>query len=198
MKKIAVLILAAGSASRMGRIKQLLPYNNSTFLQIAIKNALESKANNVYCVLGANLETIQKEVKTDKVTFIRNPNWKEGLSSSIVVGVEYLLAGKTEIDAVLIMLADQPHVDSKYIDELIKLHENNKNKIVASTYENKKGVPAIFPSNNFNNLLKLKGDKGAKLLLNNPQQNIITPELKSFEILKDIDTPKDYEQFLKK
>ena len=197
MKRISVLILAAGNASRMGRIKQLLPYNNSTILQVAINNALASKANEVHCVLGANSEIIQKEIKADKVTFINNPNWQEGLSSSIVVGVKYLQSLKEQTDAILIMLADQPKVDSYYLNELIDLFKNNEDKIITSLYKNKKGVPAIFPSTYFNELLKLKGDKGANLLLNNFDQDIISPDLNINDILEDIDTPEDYKRFIK-
>ncbi|ULC59067.1 nucleotidyltransferase family protein [Flaviramulus sp. BrNp1-15] len=197
MKRISVLILAAGNASRMGRIKQLLPYNNSTLLQVAINNALASKANDVHCVLGANSEIIQKEIKADKVTFINNPNWQEGLSSSIVAGVEYLKTLKEETDAIMIMLADQPKVDKYYLNELIDLFKKNENKIIASIYKNRKGVPAIFPSTHFNELLQLKGDKGANLLLNNSDQDVISPDLNINNILKDIDTPEDYKRFIK-
>ncbi|GAA4816073.1 nucleotidyltransferase family protein [Litoribaculum gwangyangense] len=197
MRNIAILILAAGSASRMGAIKQLLPYKNSTLLQIVLKNALGSKANRVFCVLGASSEVIKKETKMDTVTFIENPNWESGLSSSIVAGMEYLNSLQEQVDAVLILLADQPHVDSNYINKLIDLFNNNTDKIMASTYSNKKGVPAIFPSCSFENLMKLEGDKGAKAFLNSPNSNIISFELNSSDILKDIDTPQDYEQILK-
>ena len=91
-----VLILAAGDASRMGSVKQLLPFNNTTLIQTVIKNALGTKANKVFCVLGANIEVIKNEVKTDSVTFISNTNWKEGLSSSIVAGISFFQTSKID------------------------------------------------------------------------------------------------------
>ena len=197
MKNIAVLILAAGSASRMGSIKQLLPYKKSTLLNIVINNALASKADRVYCVLGATSESIKKEIQVNNVVFIYNPNWQKGLSSSIVTGIKYLQNLNKPIEAVLILLADQANVNPNYINKLIELYEQNTQKIVASFYDDIKGVPAIFPSNSFNNLLKLKGDKGAKTFLNSSNKNVITPVLKYSHILNDIDTPEDYIKFLK-
>ncbi|OEJ99005.1 hypothetical protein A8C32_07440 [Flavivirga aquatica] len=194
---ISIIILAAGQSSRMGRIKQLLPYEKSTLLEVTIHNALASKANNVYCVLGANSGLIKKEIKEPEVTFINNPNWKSGLSSSIVSGIKHLQTLKEHSDAVLITLADQPHVDSAYIDSLINLYQDNQGEIIASAYENKKGVPAIFPITIIDKLLKLEGDKGAKSFLNNSEYNIITLELESFQIFRDIDTPEDYKKLFK-
>ncbi|MCF7560477.1 nucleotidyltransferase family protein [Sabulilitoribacter multivorans] len=195
MKHISVIILAAGSASRMGSVKQLLPFKNETLLQAVIKNALDSNVDKVFCVLGANAKTIINKIQSEEVAFVINSNWKEGLSSSIKAGVKHIQSLNTSTNAILFLLADQPNVDSHYINKLIKLYKSEA-KIVASNYGNVNGVPAIFPSMYFKNLLKLKGDKGAKFLLNNADKNIVSLELKSSQILIDIDTPEDYRQFL--
>ncbi len=195
---IAVVILAAGKASRMGSIKQLLPYKDSTLLQFAINQALNSKANKLYCVLGANAHVIKEKVQEASVAFIHNPNWEEGLSSSIVSAINYLQNLEVLPDGVLIMLADQPNVDSNYINELIKLYQKNQNQIIASTYGNINGVPAIFPPKCFKNLLSLKGDKGAKKILNENQENLVRFTAKPTEILNDIDSPEDYQKLIKK
>ncbi|WP_298494035.1 nucleotidyltransferase family protein [uncultured Algibacter sp.] len=191
-------MLAAGEASRMGSIKQLLPYNNSTLLEITIQNALASKARKVYCVLGANSEAIKSQLKNSRATFINNPNWKDGLSSSIVTGVSYLESIKEKTKAILIMLSDQPNVDSDYIDALINLYSKNQDKVIASDYGDKKGVPAIFPKLFNKQLMRLKGDKGAKDFLNNKEINIITLASKNRGVLKDIDTLEDYNKLLDK
>lgn len=182
----------------MGCIKQLLPYSNSTLLEITIKYALASKAEKVYCVLGANSEAIKSHIKNSRVTFINNPNWKDGLSSSIVTGVSFLESIKDKTKAILIMLADQPNVDSDYIDALINLYSKNQDKVIASDYGDKKGVPAIFPKLFNKELMRLKGDKGAKDFLNNKEVNIITLASKNRGVLKDIDTPEDYNKLLDK
>ncbi len=181
----------------MWKTKQLLWFQNSTLLQNTISQGLVSKAKNVYCVLGANSETIKNQVTSNQVTFIDNANWKEGLSSSIVAGINYVLSLENIPDAVLIMLADQPFVDSDYLDLLMDKFLVNTDSVITSDYGNKNGVPAIFPKKYFNNLLKLKGDKGAKAFLNANGANIISILPKYKETLIDIDSPEDYVKLLK-
>ncbi|TDQ21848.1 nucleotidyltransferase family protein [Tenacibaculum caenipelagi] len=193
MKKTAILILAAGSSSRMGTIKQLLPYQNTTLLEWAIEQAKKSNTKNVFCVLGANRETIEKQISKKDIEIIYNPNHQEGLSTSIVNGIKYLQA--KEFDSILIMLADQPHVTFEYLNKLFKISEENPSKIIASNYQDKIGVPAIFPKKYFNELLNLKGDQGAKVFLQKHPDIII--EANTPLNLIDIDTPDDYQHLLK-
>lgn len=192
VSNIAVLILAAGSASRMGKVKQLLPFDNSTFLEHAISQAIASKGNDVFCVLGANSNEIKAHIGTERVVFIDNLNWNEGLSASIVAGITHISSLNTSCEALLIMLADQPFVDFNYLDALIETYQKNKECIVASNYGTKKGVPAIFPKNSFEFLSKLKGDKGAKVLLNSDVFKVASITPNDRNTLRDIDTPSDY------
>ena len=146
----------------------------------------------MFCVLGANEEIIKKSIEKHQIKAIFNPNFKDGLSSSIIAGVHPLSTKK--FDSVLIMLADQPNVNSAYLNELIKTSEENPSKIIASNYGEKIGVPVIFPQHYFKELLKLKGDKGAKNLLEKLDSEIIS--IKSFNLI-DIDTREDYNKLLK-
>lgn len=192
MQKTAILILAAGNSSRMGTAKQLLPYKQTTLLGWAIKQAQESTACNVYCVLGAKAKAIKKQIDNSNIKVIINPNYNDGLSASIVSGLKHLMGKK--VDSLLIMLADQPNVDSSYLDEIFIASEKNIEKIIASVYKDNIGVPAIFPKKYFNQLLKLKGDKGAKEFLNKHKQETIKI---SSDNLIDIDTKEDYQNFIK-
>lgn len=193
MQKTAILILAAGNSSRMGKTKQLLPYKNATLLEWAIEQAQKSVVKNVFCVLGANKEVIEKQLTSNIVEIIYNPNYKDGLSTSIVKGIEFLL--NYNFDSVLIMLADQPHVTSEYLNSLIEASKKNPSNIIASNYQGSVGVPAIFPKNYFNDLLDLKGDKGAKNFLLQQNNNVI--KVNSTKNLLDIDTLEDYQHLLK-
>lgn len=193
MKSTAILILAAGSASRMGKTKQLLPYRETTLLGHSISQALASKADSVYCVLGAQAELIEKEMHS-KVKFIINENWEYGLSSSIAAGIRYL---KTkDCNSVLVMLADQPKIDSVYLNLLLDYSIENPTKCIASGYGAKNGVPAVFPKSYFDILEKLNGDQGAQQLLNSETNVVITINAK--DKVEDIDTPEDYNRLLKK
>ncbi|AZJ33468.1 molybdenum cofactor cytidylyltransferase [Tenacibaculum mesophilum] len=193
MQKTAILILAAGSASRMGKIKQLLPYKNTTLLEWTIEQAQKSTIKDVFCVLGANKNVIEKQLSTKTVEVIYNPNYKNGLSTSIVEGINLLQ--KHCFDNALIMLADQPHVTSEYLNSLIKVSKKNPSKIITSNYQGSVGVPAVFPKEYFNKLLNLKGDKGAKNFLLQHDDNIF--KVNSSLNLLDIDTPEDYQYLLK-
>lgn len=191
MSNIAILILAAGSSSRMKIPKQLLPVGNKTLLGLTLENAMNSKANNVHLVLGANSEEIKNSIKDISVNIILNPNHTKGLSTSIVEGVKHIQS--KPYDAVVIMLADQPQVDTSYINKLMDTFDENPEHIIASKYSNVFGVPAIFPKSAFEQLLKLKGDKGAKTFLNSEKAKVIAINTTQFI---DIDTPKDYKDFL--
>ncbi len=191
MQKTAILILAAGISSRMGKPKQILPFKNTTLLGWSLEQAKKSKANNVFCVLGANAKIIEKDISIYNIETIFNPNFNNGLSSSIVAGIDYLKS--TDLDTVLIMLADQPNINSDYLNKLIKTSEENPSKIIASNYIDKIGVPAVFPKEYFQQLLNLKADKGAKDFLNNHQSKTI--KLKPFNLI-DIDTIEDYKKLM--
>jgi molybdenum cofactor cytidylyltransferase len=189
--KIAILLLGAGSSTRMGVAKQLLAVGETTLLGVTIEQALQSKAAEVYCVLGSDSETIKASISTYTIKSIINPNYKTGLSSSIVAGIEHLK--HQDFDATLIMLGDQPLITAAYLNEMMDAFKNNVEKIIASTYKTSFGVPSIIPKKYYGQLLKLKGDKGAKDFLNRHQKEVIT--LKNINLM-DIDTKKEYQDYL--
>ena len=189
--KTAILILAAGSSTRMGEPKQLLPFKNTTLLGNTIEQAKNSKADSVFCVLGANEKAIKKSIEHFNIETIFNPEYKSGLSTSISIGINYL---QNNYDAILIMLADQPKVNSNYLNELLTLSNKNPKKIITTSYKKEVGVPTIFPKNFYINLMELKGDSGAKKILQNNISNLIT--IKRITPFIDIDTKEQYKSFL--
>lgn len=195
MEKIAVLVLAAGKSSRMKDIKQLLKINSKTLLEIALETAKSVTSASVFCVLGANATKIKKETNIKNIEFIFNKDFKTGLSSSIVTGIHHLKKLHTNFDGALILLADQPDVNTAYLNALILISYKNKDKIIASSYHNKAGVPVIFPKKYFNELLLLDGDKGAKEFLQNHKNETI--QLKREQPFKDLDTQEEYQSYLK-
>lgn len=190
---IAILILAAGGSTRMKATKQLLPIHNNTMLGITIERALKSKASKVFCVLGANSEEVRESIEEYSVKIILNSEFNKGLSSSIIKGVESIIPYSFE--AVLVLLADQPNVDIEYINTLMDNSKKHPKHIIASNYSGSYGVPAIFPSKFFNQLLQLQGDRGAKIFLNSNLKTVIGIDAK--DQLIDIDTKEDYLNFIK-
>lgn len=187
MEKLAVLVLAAGKSSRMKSIKQLEKINDSTLLDITLEKVKQLfKNKNIFCVLGANANKIQSEIATKNINFIRNQNFETGLSSSIVSGINHFKKENLDLNGILILLADQPAIEVSYLKNLINLFENNKTEIIAANYGDFFGTPAIYPCKKFTELVQLKGDKGAKMYLNDPSNFILSPKEKTN--LTDIDT----------
>ncbi|WP_299016377.1 nucleotidyltransferase family protein [uncultured Polaribacter sp.] len=192
MVNIAILVLAGGQSSRMKSPKQLVKIGNNFLLETVLNKAKTINRNHVYCVLGANACLIRREISSANIHFIYNANYQDGLSTSIVCGVNHIKSTPKKYSGILILLGDQPALEKKYLFHLIDLHSKNPSKIIASNYPNKKGVPAIFPENYFNQLSLLKNDFGAKEIIQN-NKDVITPLITTNLI--DIDTPKDLHTF---
>src|ERR1700712_570944 len=120
-KHCEIIILAAGSSSRLGSPKQLLEYKQNTFLENSIEIALASLGQRVVVVLGANADTVQPSIKNDKLSFIINDYWEEGIASSIRFGLNYLLQQMPAPQNILYMACDQPFITTDLIDKLITL-----------------------------------------------------------------------------
>ncbi|MEE9407335.1 MAG: nucleotidyltransferase family protein [Polaribacter sp.] len=189
MDSIAILVLAAGKSSRMKDIKQLLKIKNKTLLEITLENALKTNSKNVFCVLGANADKIKSEIHTENIQFIKNENFEKGLSSSIISGINYFKNRKLYFDGIFILLADQPAIEVTYLEAMLNLFQTNKDKIIASNYGGKLGVPVIFPVKHFSDLLLIVGDKGAKEYINNKKSEVLYSKLTTNFF--DIDTKED-------
>ncbi len=190
MSSFGILILAAGSSSRLGKPKQLLNYRGKTFIRHVIDLAIQLTPDKLVCVLGAGKAEILPEIP-DHVESIVNGNWQSGMGSSIVAGIEYM---RYKVDAVMVLLVDQPKISLGDLTQLKTLHHQNPSKVIATTYDGKPGVPAIFPSICFEELLELDGDKGARSLLLKWGAKVLLHECSSD--ITDIDTVLDYQSFL--
>ena len=194
--KIGLIILAAGSATRMGRPKQLLSYQGRSLILHAVEVALESLCQPIIVVLGAYAEQIKPELMLRAVQVVENSQWQEGMSSSIRAGISMLLKTNSKLDAVIISLADRPLVSPQIFNQLIQSYQETQKVIIASKYNETTGVPALFSNALFPELMQLEGDKGAKALI---QKYIDTGLILLIpEAAIDIDTPDDYKQLLLK
>ena len=151
MPKVALILLAAGSSKRLGQPKQLLKFRGRTLLQHAVETAIQSSCRPVIVVAN------EYDLNDYDVIVAKNPNASEGIASSIRAGIDAV--PESSIGAV-IMLVDQPFVTAKLLDELA-----SSASIAAAKYNDSLGVPAFFPRQYFPELLELKGDRGAKSIL---------------------------------
>lgn len=189
-----IVLLAAGMSSRLGRPKQLLAYQGDYLLSHAIKATEQVKDAVTAVIIGAEAELLLNEIKNLDVKVVLNQQFKEGMSSSIRCGVQYIQDYDRNIENIIMMVCDQPYVDGAHILKLIACHEATGAKIVASTYSDRKGVPALFNKQLFPELLRLKGDTGAKELIKKYNVETATVFLPLGEI--DIDTEENYNMLI--
>jgi len=195
MKSICIIILAAGESSRMGQSKQLLTIDDETLLHRAVKTALDTEADSVLVVLGFDHEKHKHALQDQPVEYVVNPQWQKGIGSSIKAGLSKILTNEKKYDAVLMMVCDQPHVTSNHLLKMIDVADYSKKEIVASTYADTSGTPALFINSVFDQLFKLNDNEGARKIINQ-SQSIAFVELRHGEI--DLDTPEDYNSFIQK
>lgn len=188
----AILLLAAGGSARLGRPKQLLPYEDETLLHYSVKTALASGTQPVVVVLGANADILQNELKNTDVQVEVNEDWQEGMASSIRCGIKAIAAIAPDAEGIILMMCDQPFVTPGLLNELIAAHQKTGKQIVACSYEDTFGPPAFFHHTLFDELLRLKGDIGAR--------SIVRHHTDMVEIIPfaggtfDVDTEADYEK----
>lgn len=164
---LAIVILAAGGASRFGSTKQLAVYKDKTLLQHAIDACTGIADSTVYVVLGADYKKIKASIdlNLNQAAIINNPEWQEGLSSSIRKAIEQI---EKSSDACLFVAADQIQIDSSHIEALAQKWRSNPSCLVAAEFDNVRSIPAVFPKTFYKQLSNLQGDNGGKsILLNN-------------------------------
>jgi len=152
---IAGVILAAGDSSRMGFPKQLAEYKGKTILETVV-DTVTSKFEEAVVVLGHENDTITEKLDFKDSTILINENWEEGIVSSIRTALFYLSENK-EIESAMIFMADQPSVNNKIIDKLIKT-KKKEDEVVISKYRYKINYPIIVPRFFWNKLELLTYD----------------------------------------
>ncbi|KAA2238754.1 nucleotidyltransferase family protein [Chitinophaga agrisoli] len=188
-----LIILAAGASTRMGAPKQNLVFKGKTLLQHAIDTAIESHCTPVIVVKGAHAVIISPEnLPADRVSIIDNPNWQEGLASSIRTGISALQQKAPAATGVILMLCDQPYVEAAHLNGLMLKKLETGKGIIASYYNDTMGVPALFDKAFFPALLSLAGEEGAKKLLYQYEDEVTAVPFPLGSV--DVDTPADYER----
>jgi molybdenum cofactor cytidylyltransferase len=186
-----IVLLAAGSSSRLGSPKQLLPLNNNTLLEHSLGVALEVSPVNTFLVLGAAVQSILPLVQNAGAHIVNNPEWPEGIASSIRAGLKAVLLHGPALQVIL-MVCDQPFLNSAHLNKLSALAGTTTKGIIASEYKLAAGTPVLFKREYFDDLLNLHGDNGAKKLFNKYASELLTVPFINGEI--DIDTVGDYKK----
>jgi len=188
---IACIVLAAGGSSRFGSPKQLQQLSNETLAHRAVRVAVESNLSPVVLVTGANADAVEASVADcDALSIVRNREWQSGLASSIATGLR-ALEQHSAIDAVMITLVDQPLVTSSSLRQLLDAFDADC-RIIASGYNETVGVPVVIGREHINDLLRLKGDRGAGGWIRDRLELVTVIPMPEAAI--DIDSPDDLQR----
>lgn len=191
---MAAIILAAGASRRMGQPKQLLLYRGQTLLSHITQIAISSYCSPVIVILGANGAKIEPEIVRFPITIVKNNYWDKGISNSISCGINYIQKQYSNIDAALFLTCDQPFVSVNLIEQLISAYHVTNKPIIASRYGETLGIPALFSRGFFSPLMQLKGDRGAKKIIN--QHPHLVNEIDFPQGKFDLDTLDNYQQLI--
>jgi xanthine/CO dehydrogenase XdhC/CoxF family maturation factor/CTP:molybdopterin cytidylyltransferase MocA len=190
--RVAAVILAAGSSSRMGRPKQTLKFEDISLLRRSVQAAIGAGCSPVIVVTGANAEHSRAELDGLEVREVWNPRWETGMGSSIGAGISELLDTEPQTSAAVVMLCDQPYVTADVISQIVSDHHRTQRSIVGARYGGGIGVPALFHRSHFDELAGLKGASGAKSVIARHTDTAHFIDLPQAEV--DVDTPDDYER----
>ena len=192
--KTGIIILAAGNSSRLGKPKQMLTYKNTTLLKSTI--AAASSLPNVFVIVvtGFNHELIKNELNSTEVKISYNQDWESGMSSSIVKGLVDLNLTRPDVEKCIISVCDQPFISNTVFENLLEHYHESGKGIIASSYAETVGTPVLFNKKYFKDLLELKGQDGAKKIINKFLSDSVAVPFEKGNI--DIDTPEDYNKLI--
>jgi molybdenum cofactor cytidylyltransferase len=192
--QIAAIILAAGSASRMGQPKQLLDWGGRPLVRVVAEHALAAPLDRVLVIVGAASDAVAAALAGLPVELVENPAYAEGQSASLRAGVAAL---GPDIGAVLVLLGDQPFVTPAIVGRLVDEWRASGATIAAPTYRGLRGNPVLFSRTVFRELLAVRGDQGARAILAADPARIHLVPFDDDRPLADIDTPEDYERLIR-
>jgi molybdenum cofactor cytidylyltransferase len=191
---VGIIILAAGSSSRLGQPKQLIIVEGKSLLKKTTEAALDSGAHPIMVVLGNQAPTHKKVIEAPPVSIVINEDWSNGMGSSLKAGMQSLLKDYPETEAIIISVCDQPYLTAHHFKKLISVYSNTASEVVTSHYKGTNGVPALFSKSLFQKLLQLEDEEGARKIIQHHKGTIALVPFEKGEI--DIDTPEDLKYLL--
>lgn len=189
-EKTAGVILAAGDSTRFGSPKQLLDWKGKPFIRHIVETALHAGLEPVLVITGIHHADIESRLSDLPVTVMQNPNYKNGQSESIKLGIKSL---PSNVGANIFLLADQPQIPMEVIKALKEKHSQTLSPIIAPlVLEERRANPVLFDKTTFPDLLKLSGDVGGRAIFDKHKADYLPWH--DDILIFDIDTPEDYER----
>jgi molybdenum cofactor cytidylyltransferase len=194
---IAAIVPAAGMSTRMGQNKLFLTYNSKSLIVHAVDTLLSSEIDQVIVVVGHEAERVKESLRGKPVTIVVNPEYRDGLSTSVRAG---LAAVPAEAGAIMIFLADQPLLEPADVKRLVcafaEAKEHGKS-IVVPFFRGQRGNPVILDSSYKESILEVVGDVGCRRVIKRNPDRVFAVEMETNHVVRDVDTLQDYEALTK-
>ena len=192
----SAVVLAAGMSTRMGQNKLLLRFRDQALIVRAVDTLLASKIDEVIVVLGHEIEKARAELKGKPVRLAQNPDYRDGLSTSVRTGVE---AVSPQADGIMIYLADQPLLEPADINQIAAALTDAKkvNKsIVVPFFEGERGNPVVLDASLRVAILGIVGDVGCKGVIKRYPEKVYILDMENDHVVRDVDDIQAYERLV--
>lgn len=190
---VSAVLLAAGQATRMGKLKQLLPFRGKTLVEWALAPLIHPAISEVVAVVGYQSEEVTRFLTPYSVKIVRNEHYSEGMGSSIQRGLQ-------EIDpragAVIIALGDQPGISPSVVTQLVEAYKTSDRRIVIPVSSGHRGHPVLFDLSLKQEMLAASLKIGLREVVRAHPEEILELAVETEGILQDVDTPEDYVRIL--
>ncbi|HEY6942570.1 nucleotidyltransferase family protein [Dokdonella sp.] len=181
----AAILLAAGASTRLGRAKQLIEIDGEPLLRRAARALLETSPRTLLVVLGHDALALESCIADLPLQRVVARDHAEGLAASLRAGI----AALPDCDGALVALTDQPALDGAHLRALCTAWRAAPTRACASEYAGVRGVPALLPRAWFDDLVRLRGDVGARALLRARASDVVA--VAAPDLALDLDTPDD-------
>jgi CTP:molybdopterin cytidylyltransferase MocA len=194
-KRVVAVILAAGRAERMGRLKQLLPFGSKTVIETVVDMMLETSVDDIVVVLGHRADEVGSVLSDRSVRSVVNSSYETGMFSSVLSGLEAL---GNDVDGMMLLLGDQPQIKGEVVDAVLDRFRKTDKGIAIPEVEGHRGHPVIIDVNRYGAAIQdLDGSEGLKPIVRGYPDDTDFVVLDDPSILRDMDTPEDYERELR-
>ena len=190
---IAAIVLAAGSSTRMGIPKPLVPLEGRPLLAHVLENLSRSSVEETIVVLGEASERIREEFPfaAGRTRVIVNPSFRDGMSTSLKAGIAAL---SPDVEAFFVVLGDEPFVEPQTYDALIAARRAQRTRIVLPTYRGVRGNPVLLDRSLAAEADAITGDRGCRVLHERHPHETLEVPVEDAGVLVDIDTPEELER----
>lgn len=189
---IAAVVLAAGRSLRMGRPKMTLPWGNTTVIGRVIQVLVQADVPEIVVVTGGAHELVSQVLSGQPARLIYNPHYRQDeMALSLKAGLQAVSA---VCDAAMVVLGDQPQIEPEVVEAVMGIYLQTGAGLVVPSYQMRRGHPWLIARALWPAVLKLEPDKTLRQVLNDYASQIVYVEFDTSSILRDLDTPEDYQR----